>query len=469
MSVLATAIRNLPDAKTANGAETFSTSKNAIVDLFFLIGGASLKTTPVPSLVKLFEEGYEQDAERAIRILLWLRDIRGGAGRREIFRQIMKRLEVTKPALAAELAQFTPEYGRFDDLLIFQTPEVKHAAYATIARALVEKNGLAAKWMPRKGDVARELREFLELTPKQYRKLLVSLTNVVETQMCAKDWTNINYSHVPSVASLRYAKAYGRHDAARYATWKDAVEKGEAKVNTGALYPHDVVRALKVGDTQLANGVWKQLPNFVGDANILAIADVSGSMEQKIQGEVTAMDVSIALAMYLANKNTGTFANLFMTFTTSPSFVELDPKASLQKNYEKTARAPWGMSTDLQKAFDLILRTAVQAGATQDDMPEVLLILSDMEFNSACNGMGMTNYQAAAAKFQQAGYKLPRVVFWNLASRVGNVPVRYDQEGVALVSGYSPALLTAVLQAEKFTPMGIVDQVIMSDRYNIFG
>lgn len=466
MSVLANAIRNRPDALTANGAETFSTSKNPIVDLFFLIGGASLKTTSVASLVNLFEEAYAVDTERALRILFWLRDVRGGAGRREIFRQIMKHLSVTRPELTADLVSFTPEYGRFDDLLIFENKTVKVAAYAAIAHALAARNGLAAKWMPRKGLVARELREFLDLTPKQYRKLLVTLTNVVETQMCARDWSSINYSHVPSVASLRYSKAYLKHDPQRYAEWKGSVEKGEAKVNTGAIYPHDVVRALKVGDSQLANGVWKQLPNFIGDANVLAIADVSGSMEQKIQGEVTALDVSIALAMYTANKNTGPFANLFLTFSESPAFVELNPTATLKTNYEKTHRAPWGMNTNLQKAFDLILRTARQANASQADMPGMILILSDMEFDSCARGH--TNFQAAEKQFRDAGYEMPRIVFWNLASRVGNVPVRYDQTGVGLVSGYSPALLTSVLSAETFTPMGIVDSVIMTERYNLW-
>ena len=231
--------------------------------------------------------------------------------------------------------------------------------------------GLCAKWMDRKGPIARELREFLKLTPKQYRKLLVNLTNVVETQMCDNKWTDINFSHVPSLASIRYAKAFNRHDPMRYAEFKAKVETGEVKVNTGALYPHDVVVSLRKGDQQLANGMWKQLPNYVGDANILAIADVSGSMDQQIQGDVTALDVSISLAMYTASKNTGPFANMFMTFTDRASFVTLNPKQTLQSMYEKTAQAPWGMSTNLQSAFKLILDTAVRANASQADMPEM--------------------------------------------------------------------------------------------------
>lgn len=334
MSRLATAIRNTPDALTENGALTHSSSKNALVDLFFMVGGASLNKTPMQAIINLFEDAYQADPERAIRILHWIRDIRGGAGRREIYRRLMKHLEKTRPQVAKQFLRFAPHFGRFDDLLIFDTHEVKKAAFKVYGQALLEKNGLAGKWAPRQKGQARELREYLRLTPKQYRKLIVGLSKTVEQDMCANNWSEIDYQAVPSLASIRYAKAFARHDGIRYSNFKEALEKGEAKVNTGAIYPHDVVVSLRTGDAQLANSMWNQLPDFVGNANIIAMSDVSGSMMQPIQGNVQAIDVSVALGLYTASKNTGPFADMFMTFSSNPEFVTFKPSQTLKSKYD---------------------------------------------------------------------------------------------------------------------------------------
>ena len=463
MNALATSIRNQPDAFTANGAETFSTSKDAIVDLFFLLGGAS-QDTPLSIIIQKFEETYACDKERAIRILLHLRDIRGGAGRRQLFRDLMLHLERTHQEVAKEIIPYISEFGRFDDLHIFQTRPLKEAAYATIAKALLDPKtaGLCAKWQKRQGPIAIELRNFLKLTPKQYRKLLVNLTNVVESQMCHKEWDQIEYSHVPSLASIRYAKAFNRHEPLRYQAWRDSLASGKTKVNTGAVYPHDVVRSLINGDSSLATEMWNSLPNYTDDTSIMPIVDVSGSMCTEVQGKVQAIDVSISLGMYLAQKNSGPFKNLFVTFTSEPSFVELTGR-TLSENLQKTRTAPWGMSTNLQKAFSLLLKKAISSGASQEDMPKMLLCISDMEFN-ACTEKG-TNFQNIEKQYREAGYELPKIVFWNVAGGVNNVPVRFDQSGVALVSGFSPSVIKSVLAAKEFTPLSIVDETIMNERY----
>lgn len=464
MSRLATAIRNTPDALTENGALTHSSSKNALVDLFFMVGGASLNKTPMQAIINLFEDAYQADPERAIRILHWIRDIRGGAGRREIYRRLMKHLEKTRPQVAKQFLRFAPHFGRFDDLLIFDTHEVKKAAFKVYGQALLEKNGLAGKWAPRQKGQARELREYLRLTPKQYRKLIVGLSKTVEQDMCANNWSEIDYQAVPSLASIRYAKAFARHDTTRYSTFKEALEKGEAKVNTGAIYPHDVVVSLRTGDAQLANSMWNQLPDFVGNANIIAMSDVSGSMMQAIQGNVQAIDVSVALGLYTASKNTGPFADMFMTFSSNPEFVTFKPSQTLKSKYDQAKNASWGMSTNLQAAFDAILDLAVRSRASQEDMPEMLLILSDMEFNQCTERS--TNFQAIERKYEQAGYKMPKLVFWSLNGRNGNVPIQYNQDGVALVSGFSPAILKSILSAKEFNPVSVMDATIMTPRYD---
>lgn len=472
MSKLATAIRNRADASTFNGAATFSTSKNPIVDLFFAIGGANLNATPISSYITMFEEAYAFDSNRAIRVLLWLRDIRGGAGRREIFRQLMRHLEATRANVARQIVPFVSEYGRWDDLLIFETNLLKTAAHVEIAQGLTNPkvSGLVAKWMPRKGRQAAELRAFLQLTPKQYRKMLVKLTNVVESSMCAKLWNDIDYNHVPSLASTRYAKAFNKHDAVRYQEWRSALSAGvdkegkEVKVNVGAIYPHDVIRSLETGDANLANEMWKALPDYIGNESIMAIVDVSGSMSRRIQGKVEAIDVSVSLGMYCAYKNRGPFKNLFMTFSGRPEFVELEGH-HLAADYSKTITSNWDMNTDLQKAFELLLTTAKKNSAASSDMPKSLLIISDMEFDSCVHNV--TNYQAMEAEFANAGYRIPNVIFWNVCGRPGNNPVRANQQGVALISGFSPALLTSVFKSESFTPSAIVDAVIMAPRYDI--
>ena len=270
------------EARTTNGMKARKSTSKASVDLFYNIGASRGK-----NIVPAFTAAYVEDKDLALRIALWARDARGGAGERELFRSILKHLEKTDKASASALLAKVPELGRWDDIFVFTDKDLKAQAYTMLGDALRARNGLAAKWTPRKGEVAREIREFFGMTPKQYRKSLVALTNVVETQMCAKDWDSINFSHVPSVASARYKKAFNRNTT-KFAEYVAALVKGEdpsVKVNAGAVYPYDVLKGVNsfgnnYGKTELDHIVaqWNALPNFVGDANILPIVDVSGSM-----------------------------------------------------------------------------------------------------------------------------------------------------------------------------------------------
>ena len=177
MNAFVNAIAN-QSARTENGMKARKSTANACVDLFFAIGASRGK-----NIIPQFTAAFVENDDLALRIAAWARDARGGAGEREVFRQILTHLETANPEAAAKLLAKVPELGRFDDLLIFKTKPMKDKAYTLLGDALRARNGLAAKWTPRKGEVAAEIRKFFGMTPKQYRKTLVGMTNVVETAM----------------------------------------------------------------------------------------------------------------------------------------------------------------------------------------------------------------------------------------------------------------------------------------------
>ena len=386
MNAFVNAIAN-QEARTANGMKARKSTANKAVDLFYNIGASRGK-----NIVPAFTAAYVEDKDLALRIALWARDVRGGAGERELFRSILTHLEKSDKDAALALLKKIPELGRWDDIFVFTDKDLKAAAYTMLGDALRARNGLAAKWTPRKGKIAAEVREFFGMSPKFYRKSLVALTKVVETQMCANDWDNINFNHVPSVAARNYKKAFGRHTP-KFAEYVASLVKGEAgvKVNANAIFPHDVLKGLINGygrktlsktDLDHITAQWDALPNYVGDASILPLVDVSGSMSCAAggSGTVTCMDVSISLGLYLADKNKGVFKDTFLTFSDKPELMTL--KGDIVQKIDQMSRSDWGMSTNLHAAFNRILDTAVKGNAPQEDMPAMVLILSDMQFNA---------------------------------------------------------------------------------------
>lgn len=348
-------------------------------------------------------------------------------------------------------------------------------------------NALLGKWLPRKPKNATEakfiadLRKHLDLSPKQYRKILMNLTKVVETQMCAKDWDSINFDHVPSVASARYQKAFGRHCTTRYAEYKAGLVKvnpetgeTERKINAGAVYPYDVIKSIDSGDRDVARAQWNALPNYLGDNMILPMVDVSGSMtawsyyghRNKPKATVTPMQIALSLGLYVANKQQGPFNGMWLTFSSNPRLERLTGDIVNMKNEMQTGH--WEMSTNFERAFMEILRVARNNNVPQEEMPKILLVLSDMEFDAARGG---TNYQTASTAFENAGYNLPKIVFWAINGRSDNVPVSFRQDGTALVSGFSPTIFKSVLSGDlsKFTPESVMMETIMNPRYDIEG
>jgi len=459
------------EARTANGMKARKSTANAVVDLFYNAGASRGK-----NITAEFTAAYVQNSNLALRIAQWARDVRGGAGERQLFRDILVHLETRDPDSALALLRKVPEVDRWDDIFVFSTPTLKSAAYTMLGDALREKNGLAAKWTPRKGKIAAEIRAFFGMTPKQYRKSLVALTKVVETQMCANDWDNINFSHVPSQAARLYKKAFNRHTPL-FAEYVAKLVKGEdktVKVNAGAVFPHEVLKGLAHGyrttnktEVDHIKAQWDALPNYVGEASILPIVDVSGSMTcsaGKNTG-VRCIDVAVGLGLYLADKNKGVFKDTFLTFSSKPQLVTL--KGDIVQKVDQMSKSNWEMSTNLHAAMNKILDVAVKNSVPQSDMPAMLLVLSDMQFNQ-CAQYDDSAMQMIERKFEAAGYTVPQVVFWNLNAS-DNVPVKADKSGAALVSGFSPSIMKALLSADldQFTPEGIMLKTVMVSRYDL--
>lgn len=469
MSTFANAVKN-QSARTENGMKARANTANALTDLFFKIGAMRGK-----NVIPAWTAAYVQDANIAGRIALWARDVRGGAGERKIFRDILADLVKTDLDRARALAARVPELGRWDDLFVLIGTPLEQEAFDMIRDALNAGNGLCAKWMPRKGEEAVKLRAHLGWTPKFYRKRLVELTKVVETQMCAKNWDEINFNHVPSVASARYKKAFARHTPL-YKEWAaklvstDPKVKAEVKVNAGAVYPYDVIKNIGYGyspeNENHVIGQWEALPNYVGDASILPLVDVSGSMTSRVgtNTNLSHLDVAVSLGLYLADKNKGKFKDTFLTFSGSPDLVHL--KGNVVQKVKQMSTSKWEMNTNLHAAIEKILVVAKMNDVPAEEMPQMLLVLSDMQFD-ACVRYDDSAMQMIARKYSEAGYTMPNVVFWNLNAR-DNAPAKHNEHGVALVSGFSPAIVKSVLSADlsQFTPEGIMMKTIMSERYD---
>jgi hypothetical protein len=458
---------------TENGMVTNSSSLNDCLNLFFQIG--AMRGQDKTRLVNMFVKAYEENSLTAMKILFWARDVRGGSGERQIFKDIIKYLASSRTESMRKNLALISEYGRWDDLLTLVGTPLENDALTLISDALKNGNGLAAKWMPRPNVNNREkkrqasaLRKFLKLTPGLYRKMLAELSTTVEQLMCANEFGKINYSHVPSRAMSDYMRAFSKRDGERFTSFIESVKKGDVKINAGAVYPYDIVKNLNHGNSNGADAQWNSLPNYLENNNeqFLPVVDVSGSMECPAGNNpnVTCMDVAISLGLYISERNDGAFKDSFITFSDRPQLQVL--KGSLSERYKQLARAEWSMSTNIERVFTTILDSAVKNNVPESEMPTMVLILSDMEFNQGTSGnWDKSAQQIFESKFAEAGYKMPKIVYWNIQSRNNNFPVQFNKEGVGLVSGFSPSLLTSVLSGKDLTPYSMMMEVVSSERY----
>lgn len=441
------------DTFTSNGAVTHSTSLNCLVDMFFL-AGASRKMSEL-DIVKIFSAARAESKELAYKCLFWSRDVRGGAGERRFFHVIMKHVREHHSKEWKQLYKHIPTFGYWKDLL--QTAPNEELINFVIAH--LKEDGLLCKWMPRQGDWFRAVRRVMNIPPKDLRGILVRGTKVVEQQMCAKEWDKINYSHVPSIAFNNYKKAFARHDPNRFTQFLEDAVAGKEKINAGAIFPYQLYESFKKGenrDSIIAQ--WNNLPNYVGEGSFLPVCDVSGSMQGM------PILISVSLGVYLSERNKSVFKNAFITFNGKPKMMYLN--GTVVDRFQQLEQSDREMcqNTDLQATFRLILDVALNNKLSQEDLPSTIVIISDMEFDAAC---GRTNnLEAIKKQYTQAGYITPKIVFWNVKGRVGNVPAQANEKDVALVSGASPAIVKNVLSGVDYTPRGICLETLLSERYS---
>lgn len=491
------------ESATENGAVGYRTSGKELLDLNFAV--SSLRNETPERIKQRFAKAFFENKLLAIKWLFFAGDIRGGLGERRLFRIGMEYLATNEADMAVKLLKLIPEYTRWDNLVVLLDTSLCDEAVAIIKEQLNNdmyemgrKNSisLCAKWMPSANASSNETRRLakvliskLGMTERQYRKMLTALrsyTNVVEVKMSNREWSGIDYSAVPSRANLIYNNAFLRNDEQRRREYLGKLEKGEAKINAGVLFPHDIVHKYTAGrwgamlnqhDAALEE-MWKALPDYVKEnGNTICVADGSGSMTSAVGGTgVTCLDVANALAIYFAERSSGQFKDKYITFSEHPQLVNLSSGKTLRDKIGIALTHDEVANTNIEAVFDLILTTAIRAHMKQSELPSNILILSDMEFDSCAttSNFGSTGYRGRgidkklftviAKRYAEHGYKLPRLVFWNICSRTGTIPVKENDLGVALVSGFSPAIVKMVL-SNSTDPFECLLEQLNSERY----
>lgn len=487
---------------TENLAVALKSTGNPLLDLFSQVG--AIRAKDYEEVSEMFQDAFSEDKLLSTKLIFFARNIRGGLGERETARKMLRSLALSNPEIVIKNLNLIPLFGRYDDMYSFVGTPVEDAMWTLLAWTIKQdminmKAGkpvtLCSKWLKSINTSSKEsialgkltAKQF-GMTEKQYRKTLSQLRayiHVIERTMSAQDWTDIAYAQVPSHAMKNYRKAFSRHDGTRFGEYIENVKKGDEKIHSGTLYPYDILVAagltynrfhgndhFTINDDPVLEQQWKVLPNYIKKAiNALVMADTSGSM----QG--LPMCVSISLAIYLAERNTGAYKNLFMTFSEHPEFVELKGR-TLKEKVECVSSLV--ANTDLEAAMDEILRVAVENKVSQDEMPKYLIICSDMYFD----GIGSTItdggwygdrtpkskttfHQSMKAKFANFGYELPIIIYWNLSERAPAVQSKATDEGVILVSGASPSTFRDIIKNLGTTPLEFMYETLNNEMYDV--
>jgi hypothetical protein len=472
--------------KTNEGAMAYNDAISMTVEFFSKAG--SLYTggrrnsfyANEATALDLFLKAFQEDPITSMKLMMWCRDCRGGAGNRSGARSILKWLGNNHTDLMRANMHFIPVHGRWDDLTALFTTPLREEAGAFWADAINQGDILAAKWAKRH---YKPIRMAMDLKESEFRKLLASIRkdHIVEHKMCQKKWNKINYEHVPSVAMARYTKAFDTNDHNRFQAYKNALSTGAATVHADVLFPHDCVRTALHGDGALAEAQFNALPNYLEgtDEQIMVICDTSGSMGSIVGGNVRAIDVSQGMALYCSSRlpENSPFYKRFIGFCSESKFV--DWREHTFKSALRSRKVFDGAvgSTRIDKALDLILKIATARHIKQELMPTTLLIVSDMQFSDgACdNGYGwntnslnekesLTEVDRSIRKWIDAGYKAPKVVYWNTAGYNGQQET-VNSNNVGLVSGFSPSICKAIFGGEDFSPYAIMLRAI--EKYEV--
>lgn len=470
---------------TENGAITHASSTSYCTD-FFATGGALRSRSPI-EMTSGFLKAFSENHTFAVRLAFMFRDIRGGQGQREPFRQQLQWLANNYPTETAKLLPLVAEYGRWDDLYsVIDTP-IRVDMLNVIGEQVLddlagmlgnEPISLVGKWLKRINTSSKEsvrighiIRKHLGFDEKTYRKTCSTLNeylNVVENKMASNRWDQINYEQVPGQCLLKRRKAFDRHDTERYQEFVTKAQNGEVNVNAKTLYPYQVIDKIlnrHHNDITVAEAemFWKNLANFEVDPNALVVADVSGSMEGM------PLNVCISLALYFSERAKGVFNNRFITFSKSPKLQSVVGE-NIFDRVNSINTAQWDMNTNLEAVFNLVLNSAVNFSVPADEMVKTLYIISDMEFDSCVNCKSSqveTFYDTMKVKFINAGYRIPRLVFWNVNARNdNNFPVTKNTENTCMISGFSPSVLQYLDTGILPTTEEMMLTVVNSERYN---
>lgn len=475
---------------TENGAVTNASTNSDCLDFFSTVG--AIRNAEEKEILNRFIKAYTENPDIAMKTLFFARDVRGGLGERRVFRIIINWLANNKPQSVQKNIEYIAEYGRYDDLLALLNTKCEKDAIAYIKKQLDidcrnleqgENVSLLAKWLPSvnasNADTVRNAKKLyhaLNMTEATYRKTLVRLRKkiqIIENNLREMDYS-FDYEIQPSKALYKYRAAFLRNDKERYVEFLDRVNAGEAVMHTAALAPYELVepfiqkfywhnRSVKeISEEELTvlNTTWAALPDYCNGRNALAVIDTSGSMYS--QSKPSPASVALSLGLYFAERNTGVFQNHFIMFSENPRLVELKGKKFVDKlRYVMTFNEI--ANTNIEGVFDLILRTAVNYRVPQSEMPEQLVIISDMEFDSCVENANLSNFENAKKKYKHRGYQLPQIVFWNVASRNLQQPVTMNEQGVILVSGCTPKLFSMI--ASMTTPYEFMLSVLNAERY----
>jgi len=513
---------------TENLALTYRSTLDPLLDFYYHAAAKRVTRPSDPNaadVLALFRKAYQANPVLAAVALFHLRDVRGGKGERTAARLCFDWLRDNHPDAFAKLIPLLPEYGRWDDVLVYHDhPVVRNLVISQLRDDLTgDKPSLLAKWMPSNQASNRDRRQLAKawravifttsdgkpirnlldkITDKrhsqeydaafitdrdrqrdastdkrhsqQYRLLLSNLRarlKIVERQMSAQQWGEINYPAVPSQAMLKYRSAFKRHDPERYEQYLQRAQAGEAKMNTATLAPYQIVHAMmkakpEAGEDAAIEALWKNLPDYTQGKVGLVVADVSGSMySDKLPGSsARPVDASIALAIYYAQRNQGPWGGLVVTFSQVPQFINITPEMSLRQAVDAIVKNPHnGLNTDFQAIFRLLLNKANELKVPPEQMPSAIWVISDMEFDEA--GENTTNLDAVRAQYQQSGYPMPALIFWNVASRHMQTPALAEDQGVVLISGFSARAFQAALENKTITPYEAMMSVLLSERY----
>lgn len=481
---------------TENGAVKHLSTRSAVLDMFAM--GAAMRDRTEEDIILMFRKAMAENTLMALRCLFYIRDIRGGQGERRFFRICIKDLAFNNPAAAIKNIQSIATFGRWDDLYSFVGTPVERAALTVIKDQLeldltCKTPSLLAKWLKSENASSKETarlggitRKFLGLSHKEYRQILSTLRNkikIVETLMSQNRWSEIEFDKIPSKAGLKYKNVFARKDIIAEKFEKFAAD-ANTTVKTGAIYPYEVVEKVldKVSydygsyntrykfsgekvDRDILNKYWENLKDYFDgkECNMLCMIDTSGSMCG------TPINTAISLGLYVAERMTGPFANHYMSFASRPQLIEtngVDFVDKVLRIYETNLVD----DTNIEAAFDLILKKAIAGKLAQSDLPSTLTVISDMEFNSATSDYSTrdaagqeTLMEGIAKKWSAAGYEMPHLIFWNVNARTNNIPMLGNGR-ISFVSGMSPTIFEAILTGKSGMEL-FLEAVGLNPRY----